>query len=170
MRAETKRQNFNISPEQAAELEWLRAAMAAPTMKDAVLRAVRLLASLAREMRRGRKLYLGSEEGGLVEVLIPEFGRQRDGNWEYLVERPHPWRRQLYVKGRNLRAFTVWTDMQTNGLGPQEAAENWDLPLDAVREIVRYCETNRELLRMEADEERRRLLDEGVLLEPSAAR
>ncbi|WP_199249571.1 hypothetical protein [[Phormidium] sp. ETS-05] len=30
--------------------------------------------------------------------------------WQYLVERPHPWRRQLYIKGRKLLASTVWQD------------------------------------------------------------
>ena len=90
--------------------------------------------------------------------------------WQHLAARPHPWRRQLYVKGRNLRAFTVWMEMQVNRMGPQEAAENWDLPLAAVTEIVRYCENRQDLLRMEADEERRRLLEEGVPLQPASVR
>jgi len=170
MRAETKRQNFNVTPEQEAELEWLRTTIAAPTMKDAILRAVRLLATLAREIRRGRRLYLGTGTGDLTEVLIPDLETPHDDEWEYLVSRPHPWRRQLYVKGRNLRAFTVWIEMQTNGLTPEEAAESWDLPLDAVSEIVRYCDTHRDLLRMEADEERRRLIEEGIPLGPTPAR
>jgi len=32
---------------------------------------------------------------------------------EYLVARPHPWRCQLYVKGRKLRALDGLMDMQT---------------------------------------------------------
>jgi uncharacterized protein (DUF433 family) len=76
----------------------------------------------------------------------------------------------LFVKGRRLRAFTVWMDMQTNGMTPEEAADNWDLPLAAVEEIGRYCEEQRALLEMEAEEERRRLLEEGIRLEPPVAR
>ncbi|MBW4698067.1 MAG: hypothetical protein KME03_09265 [Aphanocapsa lilacina HA4352-LM1] len=41
--------------------------------------------------------------------------------------------------------------------------------VDAVQEIVRYCEGHRELLKMEADEERRLLEQEGIALEPAPA-
>lgn len=170
MTTETKRQNFNITPEQEAELAWVRDAIGAPTTKDAILRAVRVLAVLARETQQGRKLYLGTQAGDLIQLLIPELQPARAEGWSYLVARPHPWRGQLYVKGRKLRAYTVWQDMQTNQLTPQEAADNWELPVAAVDEIRRYCESNRELLNMEADEERRRLLEEGIPLEPAPAR
>jgi len=167
---ETKRQNFNITPEQEAELAWVRDVIGAPTTKDAILRAVRVLAILARETQQGRTLYLGTRSGDLIQLLIPELQPARAEGWNYLVARPHSWRRQLYIKGRKLRAFTVCQDMRTNKLTPQEAADNWELPLEAVEEIVRYCESNQELLSMEADEERRRLLEEGIPLEPAAAR
>jgi uncharacterized protein (DUF433 family) len=153
---ETKRQNFNITPEQEAELAWLRDTIGASSMKDAILRAVRVLATLAREVQQGRSLYLGSESGQLTQLLIPELQPPSADRWSYLVARPHSWRRQLFVKGRRLRASTVWMDMQTNSMIPEEAAENWDLPLAAIGEIIRYCESHRELLAMEADEERRR--------------
>ncbi|MBD2309077.1 hypothetical protein H6G17_26805 [Chroococcidiopsis sp. FACHB-1243] len=90
--------------------------------------------------------------------LQPSTGAQ----WKYLVERPHPWRRQLYVKGRRLLASTVWQDMLANELSLNGTAENFSLPIDAVVEIVRYCETNQELLKMEADEERCRLEEKGL--------
>ncbi|GMU53042.1 MAG: hypothetical protein AMXMBFR33_21880 [Candidatus Xenobia bacterium] len=169
MKTDTKRQNFNITPEQEAELEFLRSALAAPTMKDAILRAARLTAALARRLRNGGKLYVGTPPSDLVEVLIPELEDGREGDRAFLVARPHPWRRQLYVKGRNLRASTVWLDMQTNRLTVEEAAENWDLPVEAVREIVCYCERSRDLLEMEASEERRRLFAQGVRIEPASA-
>jgi len=166
LKAETKRQNFNITPEQEAELESLRSSLAAPTMKDAILRAVRLTSALARRLRGGGRLYVGTPPGNLVEVLVPELEDGHGGDWEFLVPRPHPWRRQLHVKGRNLRALTVWSEMLTNHLSVEQAAENWDLPVDAVKEIVRYCEGSHDLLEMEAAEERRRMLGQGVRLEP----
>ncbi|NER24638.1 MAG: hypothetical protein F6J96_28845 [Symploca sp. SIO1C2] len=73
--------------------------------------------------------------------------------WQYLVPRPHPWRKQLYIKGRKLRAFSVWRDMIVNELSLEEAADNWDLPLAAVSEAIRYCESHQELLKLEAEEE-----------------
>jgi uncharacterized protein (DUF433 family) len=91
------------------------------------------------------------------------------GNWQYLVTRPHPWRRQLYIKGRKLLASTIWQDMMTNDMSAEQAAENWDLPLAAIYETINYCENNRELLKLEADEERYRLEARGVSLEPTTA-
>lgn len=157
MATETKRQNFNITPEQEAELTWLREAIDAPTTKDTILRAVRVFATLAREAQHGRRLFLRDANGGFAELLIPELEPIEKETWNYLVARPHPWRRQLYVKGRRLRAFDVWMDMLTNKETPEQAAENWELPMEAIAEIVRYCESHRDLLVMEADEERQRL-------------
>lgn len=90
-------------------------------------------------------------------------------NWQYLLNRSHPWRKQLYIKGRKLMASTVWQDMVANQLSPEQAAENWDLPLSAIREVIQYCETHQDLLKLEADEERYRLEAKGVSLEPMHA-
>ncbi|MGL5065902.1 MAG: hypothetical protein ACRC62_38530 [Microcoleus sp.] len=90
-------------------------------------------------------------------------------NLQYLVARPHPWRKQLYVKGRKLLASTIWQDMNANGMSPEEAAENWDLPLSAICEAIHYCESHQELLKLEADEERYRLETKGVQIEPANA-
>ncbi|AFY34347.1 hypothetical protein [Calothrix sp. PCC 7507] len=90
-------------------------------------------------------------------------------NWQYLVLRPHPWRRQLYIKGRKLLASTVWQDMTSNQMSPEQAAENWDLPLSAIYEALHYCESHQGLLKLEADEERHRLEAKGVPLEPTNA-
>ncbi|MEB3219228.1 MAG: hypothetical protein VKN72_23755 [Nostocales cyanobacterium 94392] len=90
-------------------------------------------------------------------------------NWQYLVTRPHPWRRQLYIKGRKLLASTIWQDMISNDMSAEQAAENWNLPLAAIYETINYCENNRELLKLEADEERYRLESKGVSLEPTPA-
>src|SRR5690242_17462475 len=106
MAAETKRQNFNITPEQEAELHWLRDILRAPSTKDAILLAVRVLGILAREIQRGQALYLGTQSGPLTRLLIPELQPTANGGWNYLVARPHPWRRQLFVKGRKVRAYT----------------------------------------------------------------
>ncbi len=90
--------------------------------------------------------------------------------WQYLEKRPHPWRQQLYFKGRRLKAFDVWMDMMVNEETPEEAADNWDLPLAAVLEAIEYCSTHQELLKREAEEERRYLEEHGVSLEPTVTR
>ena len=70
--------------------------------------------------------------------------------WQYLEQRSHPWRKQLYIKGRRMKASTVWIDMLANELTPEEVAENKDLSLAAVKEAIEYCESHQDLLRKEA--------------------
>lgn len=50
---ETKRQNFNITPEQEAKLNWLRDAIADPNNKETILRSIDLMVTLKRHMRPG---------------------------------------------------------------------------------------------------------------------
>jgi uncharacterized protein (DUF433 family) len=95
---------------------------------------------------------------------------QPQTQWQYLEQRPHPWRQQLYFTGKRLRPFTVWMTMQVEEMTPEEAAADWDLPLAAVQEASAYCEANRELLEREADSERRYLEEKGINLEPKVAR
>lgn len=86
--------------------------------------------------------------------------------WQYLEKRPHSWRQQLYIKGRKLTAFTIWSDMIVNDETPKKAAENWDLSLAAVQEAIEYCETHQDLLKREAEAEQLYLEELGVSLEP----
>jgi hypothetical protein len=91
----------------------------------------------------------------------------RFSRWKYLTEIPHPWKKQLYIKGTKLPAAVIWTAMVVNKLTREEAATNWDLPLEVIDEVVEYCEANKELLQMEAVEEGRRLTRKGIQLEPN---
>lgn len=166
--SETKRQNFNVTPEQEAELLSLQSAMNAPSVKDAVLRAVRLALVIEREIRAGKRLVFTELDGKMAEVLLPEFEHPAASDWTYLTERPHAFKKQLFVKGRRLTAAQVWLDMQTNRMSAEEAAENWELPLEAIEEIRRYCETHRDLVQMEADEEKLFLQAHGVALKSAA--
>lgn len=110
------------------------------------------------------------ERLALITALIQSLQNAvQTEDWQYLVVRIHPWRNQLYVKGRKLLASTVWQDMITNEMSPQQAAENWDLPLPVIDEIVRYCESHQDLLKLEADEERYQLEAKGASLEPKTA-
>jgi len=85
------------------------------------------------------------------------------------VQHDHPWKRQLFVKGRKLPAANVWVAMRVNNLTSEQAAENWDLPLEAILEIEEYCEANKDLLQMEAAEEKRRLQAKGIRVEPKTS-
>ncbi|MEC4896206.1 MAG: hypothetical protein SAL07_24480 [Oscillatoria sp. PMC 1051.18] len=107
-----------------------------------------------------------SDRLALVSAVIQSLQNSPQiEDWQYLVSRPHPWRKQLYIKGHKLLASTVWQDMITNQLSPEQAVENWDLPLAAIYEVIQYCESHQELLKLEADEERYRLEVKGVSIE-----
>ena len=86
--------------------------------------------------------------------------------WRYLEKRPHSWRQQLYITGTRIKASVIYSDMIANQETPQETAENWDLPLAVIEEVIEYCQTHQALLNAEAAEERRIVL-EGVTIEPS---
>ncbi len=163
MSHDLKRQNFNVDADQLADLESARVNLNAPTVKDAMLRAARLVNSLARELHSGGRLVVLDGAGNSSRLLLPDL-EQVPASWTYLCERPHPWRRQLYIKGRKLLASNVWNDMVANDLTVEEVAADRDLPVQAVLEAVRYCEQTLELIKMEAQEEETRLVASGIAL------
>ena len=106
----------------------------------------------------------------LISALVQSLQNSGEiSDWQYLVQREYSWRRQLYLKGRKLLAVTVWQDMLANAMSHEDAANNWDLPLAAIDEVVLYCESHQDLLKIEADEEYCRLVTKGVSFEPKTA-
>lgn len=136
---ETKRQNFNITPEQEAKLTWLQQALGTPNIKETILRSLDVVLTLKRNLQSGNRLFLHTSEGE-VRLLIPELESNHNEDWLYLVKRPHEWRKQLYIKGRKLLASTIWQDLIINEMSNEEAAENWNLPLAVIEEVICYCE------------------------------
>jgi hypothetical protein len=63
--------------------------------------------------------------------------------WQFLVRRQHPWRKQLYLKGRNLTARQLVGSIQANQLDEEAAAQNYHLPTEAVRETAVEAEIER---------------------------
>lgn len=86
--------------------------------------------------------------------------------WRFLVHRLHPWRRQLSIKGRNTTVGQLVSAVRANQLTVQQASDDLGLPIDAVNEALTYFDENRELIELEASEERRRLAERGHRLEP----
>jgi hypothetical protein len=86
--------------------------------------------------------------------------------WQFLVRRHHPWRKQLYVKGRNLTARQLVGSMKANQLDEAAAAADHHLPVEAVREALAYVECYRQLLETEAEIERLMVRREGVARGP----
>jgi hypothetical protein len=100
----------------------------------------------------------------LAAILQLAHNEVEVDDWQYLAKRNHPWRKQLYVKGQKLLASTIWQDMIANKMSVEEAADNWDLPLDAIDEVVRYCESYKDLLKLEAEKEAYKLSSTNEIL------
>jgi uncharacterized protein (DUF433 family) len=65
-------------------------------------------------------------------------------NWKYLDRKPGSLYKQLFVKGRNIRARTLYATYVSdeNPMTPEEIAADYNLPVEAVREAISYCESN----------------------------
>jgi len=85
-------------------------------------------------------------------------------HYRYLVARPHPWRRQLCLKGRNMTVGQLVATMKANRLSPEEAAEDLNLPLEQVHEALLYYDLHRDLVEAELREEANRV----ATLQPAA--
>jgi len=84
----------------------------------------------------------------LLETMVRKEKRheQRESAvepWGYLVRRDHPWRKQLYVKGRNLTARQLVGSLKANQWDAEQTAENYHLPLEAVTEALAYSKRTR---------------------------
>lgn len=168
----TKRENFDASSEQQAEIDALQELLGVPSRKEALLYAVHFTLHLASEVRNGNQIYFcDSKNKEYQRIRMLELEKPELSKWKYLAPRSHPWRKQLYLKGRRLKAADVWSAMLVNGFTKEETALNWDLPLEAIEEISQYCEENRKLLEMEADEEKRLLAERGIIIDsPNSCR
>lgn len=86
-------------------------------------------------------------------------------HYRYLIARPETGRQQLYLKGRNMSVGQLIYKMRTNQLTVQEAAEDMDLSIDQVSEVLAYYHTHRELIASEAESEKRFLQREEIAFE-----
>jgi uncharacterized protein (DUF433 family) len=64
--------------------------------------------------------------------------------WIYLAPEPKSFYRQLFIKGRRIRARTLYGLYMSaeEPLTPEEIAAEYDLPLEAVKEAIAYCQSN----------------------------
>src|SRR5690242_16722646 len=89
--------------------------------------------------------------------------------WSYLEARPHAWKRELFIKGTRIRAGVVYSSMIANHRTRDETARAWNLPTEAIEEIVSYCQANWPLIAAEIEREREHMEKEGTAREPSVA-
>lgn len=67
------------------------------------------------------------------------------------------------VKGTRMRASTIWSSMLANQLSVEEAAEDRNLDIEAVRQAVDVCQSHQDALAQAADRTRERLVADRIL-------
>lgn len=72
--------------------------------------------------------------------------------YEHLEPRPGSFYRELFIRGLNLRASRLVAWMESEGLSPEEAAMDREIPVEAVHEAIEYARNHREVI--DADFER----------------
>src|SRR5438270_3933192 len=104
-------------------------------------------------------------------TLVPTDAAERPREtpvepWKHLVARRHPWRKQLYLKGRNVTVRQLLSTVIPNRFTDEQAATDLDLPIEAIREALAYAKENAALLDYETAYERLRLAQRGNRLGP----
>ncbi len=82
--------------------------------------------------------------------------------WKHLVARKHPWRKQLFVKGRNMTVRQLVGTVKANKLSEEQAAKDLGLPVDAIREALTYFKANPEVIELDAAYEQNLRKTRGV--------
>ena len=83
--------------------------------------------------------------------------------YTFLESRPRSHYRQLWVKGRHLRAEVLYRlTLGTEARTPEEVAQDYDLPVEAVQEAIAYAREHQALLEAERAREFTRLQRLGL--------
>lgn len=83
--------------------------------------------------------------------------------YRYLAQRPGSGYRELFVCGTSLRAQSLVSDMENEGMTPEEIASSFEIPVDAVHEAIAYVHANEEYLASERCRIRAKAIAEGYL-------
>lgn len=86
-----------------------------------------------------------------IDCCTRSFAVNRD--YQYLGRRDGSSYRQYFVKGRRLLATTLFSEARgPDSATPEEVAEDYDVPVEAVYEAIDYCARNFDLLVKESEE------------------
>jgi uncharacterized protein (DUF433 family) len=82
--------------------------------------------------------------------------------YKYLAPRYGSSYRQYFVKGRKIRAEVLFDEtLPPEPRTPEQVAEDYDVPVEAVYEAIRYCQENEDVLDQDREEETRLIRERG---------
>jgi uncharacterized protein (DUF433 family) len=88
--------------------------------------------------------------------------------YQHLEHRPGSWRRQLYLKGRNIAVGQLIYSMRADRLSPEQAVREYGLTMEQVQEALEYYRRHRDVIQQDAEDERRYLESKGMTIDPPA--
>jgi uncharacterized protein (DUF433 family) len=96
--------------------------------------------------------------------MIPPISPQ-PAQWKYLAPNPRSNYKQLFLKGTRIRAEVLygWTVDGSEPITPEQVAESYGLPLEAVKEAIAYCESNPPEIAADRRREEARMRATGML-------
>ena len=107
----------------------------------------------------------GTEQPQGAALHTADEAESEGETYQHLERRPHRWRRQLSLKGRNITVGQFVYTMRASGWDAAEAAQQYGLPAAAAKEAVAYYQQHQDLVDGEAEEETRWLIEKGYLRE-----
>lgn len=147
--------SVDLPPETAAATRSISERFFRGVATDALRAALSLLAWVIDARRAGKRVIAVDADDlpdRFEEPVLAGLQEQLTPTASWLVERPHPWRRQPWIKGRRIAAGDLARTAEIEGWSPEEAALQYDLPLAAIFEAQRYLSENRELVLAEERE------------------
>src|SRR5947209_12608211 len=84
--------------------------------------------------------------------------------WKYLAPNPKSAYKQLFIKGRRIRARTLY-GMYMSADEPmtvEEIAREYDLSVDAVKEAIAYCQADPPEIKEDFEREERKMAATGM--------
>jgi uncharacterized protein (DUF433 family) len=95
-----------------------------------------------------------------------------DNRYKFLAPRYGSSYRQYFVKGRRIRAEVLYDEtLEPEARTPEQVAADYQVPVEAVYEAIRYCQENEDVLdqdrEMESASIRARGLDKPSLAPPN---
>ncbi len=89
--------------------------------------------------------------------------------YRHLERRPDKRSREFFIKGRGIRASTIWHDRYVGRLSPAQIAKDRGLRLEAVHEALDFCEESWESICEETERDAEALKKRGFFRRPKIA-